>query len=115
MLTSWLVPVIFALLHMSCFIQCCTVRGSRNAYLSVYHVKFRRHYVLNADFTVDGRQYAWRKDGKPLAVNCDRDKELDCTERIRIYTYKDNPSLVFQTIASEDSGKYILEILSPPL
>ena len=112
MLTSWLVPVIFALLKMSSLIQCCTVRGSRNAYLSVYHVKLGRHYVLNADFKVDGQQYTWRKDGKPLAVNCDREKESDCTERI--YTYKDNPSLVFQTIASEDSGKYILETLSLP-
>ena len=106
---SWLIPVIFILLKLSSLIQSCSVRG-RNGYLSVYSVKQGKRFALETDFKTKNGTYVWRKVGKPLTVkNCIKDKESECTERI--YTFKDNPSLVFQRTALEDSGKYILEFL----
>ena len=106
---SWLIPVIFILLKMLSLIQSCSVRG-RNGYLSVYYVKQGKRFALETDFRTKNGTYVWRKVGKPLVVkNCNKDEESECAERI--YTFKNNPSLVFQRITLEDSGKYILEFL----
>ena len=104
--------VIFILCKITSLIQCCSPRG-QGAYFSVYYVEFGRSFSLAVDFKTKVK-YTWRKDGKPMAIkNFDSDNDSKCAEA-RIYTVKDNPSIVFRKIALKDSGKYILE-LPPPI